>query len=233
MSLAQIEKTVEEILSKNFDTIEDFDKEIEPHFSGDFKSKHYFIKLMMSSDNTEIKNKIFESSVVTGFLKAHNQRLMAVNIFSSKKYGAEEIYQDEDRIFLLDLYPWGDFPSPIKGAVSTLVEDYQNKEIIFYDIDNTWKIIKVEIVRKIDDEHEKVRQEILAEAASGKFDPEVLAASVGVAVDDLYKNLVEVLKSAWLCPKYKEEKVTSVEDYSGWIPDNFQQVLITTALTHS
>lgn len=203
MGLFSIEQEAEKILAQTYSDQMEFDKVIEPYLKRDFKSAVHFIRTIMRSQNAEIKTKIFKSKTATLFISNNHSKIHKI---SDIKYSVKEIFQDDAQVFLIDKYPWVDFcEHPVKDVAELIIKDYPDKNIIFYDVDHKWKIIINQVFETLDEIWEKKRQDLLDE-------PDY----------KIYKNVSDLYCPDWLKKKYKKENVFRIEEYSGWVPDEFQ-----------
>ena len=138
-AVIEIEEQAKIIANKNYETLEDFDRDIEPYLSAGYKQASIFLRVVMLHGSTRFKNLMFNSKVSKKFIE-DNKVQLNFDVAYGKDFYVEKVHEDDSNLFFIDLFRLKDgirFPFRTKSDF----EDYLSlgKKIIFYDIDYNWK----------------------------------------------------------------------------------------------
>lgn len=137
--MIEIEEQAKIIANKNYENIEDFDRDVAPYVSDGYKKASFFLRVAMCEDSTRFKELMFKSEVVSKFIKDNEVRLHR-DTANGKDFSVDTIHEDDSNLFLIDLFRWKDeirFPFRTKLDFNDYLS--KGKKIIFYDVDCKWK----------------------------------------------------------------------------------------------
>lgn len=142
--MIDIENQAKTIAIKNYESIEEFDKDVEPYLNLEYKKSRFFVRQFMKAGSDANKTLMFNSKCVSDYLNKHSARLH-FDIIEGVEFKVQEIYEDDSRLFLIDLYPWENGVScsfrDLFASSEHVKKFGKSKRIIFYDIDHKWKEI--------------------------------------------------------------------------------------------